>query len=340
MVVAVVIIGISALIIIHELGHFLAAKLHGLYVEEFGFGFPPRIFSKKIGETLYSFNLLPFGGFVKIHGESRDAVKAGMESRSFAYQSFWKKASIVLSGVAMNFVVGWFVVSAVFMIGTPKTLVVTDVAAGSPAAAAGLHEGDILMHFQSAEKFISFVNENRGRQVTLAINRGGKQLEISVVPRISPPDGEGALGVGFTEAGVPATPILTSLWEGFRTSLFIVAAIFSAIGKLLFTLFTSGQILESFVGPVGIFGIANQAASIGLPFLFQLLGLISLNLFILNILPFPALDGGRMLFLIIEKLRGAPFSAKTERSANAVGFLLLILLMIAITVRDVINLFG
>lgn len=339
MVIAIVIVGISVLILIHELGHFLAAKAFGLYVEEFGFGFPPRLFSVKKGETTYSFNLLPFGGFVKIHGENKEAVAPGMERRSFTYPAFWKKAAIILAGVTMNFILGWFIISGVFMVGTPQALVLTDVSPGSPAAVAGIEPGDALINFTETDAFITYVQEHAGEEVELIINRSGEESVINVVPRVTPPDGEGTLGVTFVEAGIPQTGFFASLWQGLRASWGIVVTILVSLAQIIISLFTQGRLLDNFVGPVGIFNIANQAAGLGLPFLMQLIGLISLNLFILNVLPFPALDGGRMLFLVIEKIKGSPLSAKFEQSANAAGFLFLLLLMLAITIRDVIRLF-
>ncbi|MEK9185984.1 MAG: site-2 protease family protein [Patescibacteria group bacterium] len=341
MIILFVVIGISVLILVHELGHFIAAKYFGLLVEEFGFGFPPRIFSKKIGETIYSFNLLPFGGYVKIYGENRvdDVKDKELEQRSFYAQKTWRKIIIILAGVAMNFLLGWAILSSVFMLGAPKAVVISDVLPGTPAAAVGLQAGDFLADFKSGEEFSSFIQANRGKEISLSVNRVGEQLSFKITPRAEVPEGQGALGVVFTEAGFDKKPFFESLALGFTAGIGIVGAIFISLGQLLLALFTNAPLMANFVGPIGIFGVANQAGSFGFAYLLQLIGLISLNLFALNIFPFPALDGGRLLFIIVEKIKGSPLSPKFERSANAAGFIFLIFLMIAVTVRDVARLF-
>lgn len=342
MTIFIVIIGISLLILIHELGHFIVAKKMGLLVEEFGFGFPPRLFSKKIGETTYSFNLLPFGGFVKIFGEEPSANTqintndANTEQRAFHTQPAWKRALIIVAGVFMNFLLGWFLMSLIFMIGTPKALLVAEVLPESPAAVVGIMPQDQILGFEKAPDFIDFVNKNRGREIALEIKRGGEELSFAVTPRVA---GEGAVGVSLVEAGVEKQSFFVAIWEGLKTSGFIVAAIFGAFINLIWGFLTQGQVLVDFVGPIGIFGVASQAGALGFLYLVQLIALISLNLTVLNIFPFPALDGGRLLFVLIEKIKGSPLSSNFERGANTAGFLLLLLLMLAITVRDIARLF-
>jgi regulator of sigma E protease len=334
----IVILGLSFLILIHELGHFLAAKSFGLLVEEFGFGFPPRLFAKKIGETVYSLNLLPFGGFVKIYGEYK-ADDAAHLKRAFFAQKIWKKIAVILAGVLMNFLLGWFIISSVFMIGVPSGLAITEVFDGSPAAAAGLLKGDQILNFSSADDFVKFVQENKGREIVLNLKRSGKELKVNITPRLEPPGGQGALGVGFMAVGLERQPFFASILEGFKASVSAVAAIFIGLFQLILALFTKGQLLAGVVGPVGIFGVAGEAAGLGLTYFLQFIALISLNLFALNILPFPALDGGRFLFILFEKIKGSPLSPQFERSVNAAGFLLLLLLMIALTARDIGRLF-
>ena len=344
MIIVLVIIAISILILVHELGHFLVAKKFGLLVEEFGIGFPPRLFSKKIGETLYSVNLLPFGGFVKIYGEDpapKQSVGTGQVSsaRAFYAQTAWKRALVISAGILMNFILGWLIMSAIFMIGVPQSLIVTGIALNSPAAIAGFQEGDQLTDFKKSDDFINFIDQNKGKEVSLNVVRSNEPLSVKVIPRIAPPAGEGALGVALAEAGLEKQSFFLSFWEGLKASVGIVFMIVISLGQLLFSFFTEGRVLEGFVGPIGIFGVASQAAGLGAVYFLQLIGLISLNLFILNILPFPALDGGRMFFILLEKIKGKPLSPNFERSANAIGFLVLLFLMIAVTVRDLIKLF-
>jgi len=335
-----VIVGISALIFAHELGHFLSAKLFGVKVEEFGFGFPPRIVSKKIGETRYSVNLLPFGGFVRLLGENLLVPVAEQEKpRSFAYQSAWRRIVIIVSGVAMNFLLGWVIISGLFLFGTSEPVGITMVFPDAPAAKAGLKEGDKIVGFAKAEDFVNFVNENKGKEIALNIKRGEESFRVKIMPRLQAPEGQGALGIGVGELGFSKLPLLASLKAGLLTASQTVWMIFIALMNLIVGVFTGAVAFENFIGPVGIFQVAAQAGEFGFSYLFSLIGIISLNLMVLNILPFPALDGGRLLFILVEKINGSPLPVKAEAYINAAGFVFLLLLMVAITVKDVIYLF-
>ena len=335
------IIGISLLILVHEFGHFLAAKLSGLLVYEFGFGFPPRLFKKKIGETVYSINLLPFGGFVKIHGErSEDDEGGGVPPRrSFAHQSTARRAFILVSGVLMNFLVGWIILSSLYLVGVPSSVVVADVVPDTPAARAGIVKGDVFPDFSSGKEFTDFVARSEGKEITLVVRRGEERISVKVTPRVDPPAGQGRLGIAFVESGLPKKPLLQAFGTGFQDTLSIIGMIVKSFGGLIASVFTGAPALENLVGPVGIFKVASESARYGLANLVHLIALISLNLAVLNVLPFPALDGGRLLFLLIEKIKGSPLSPKREQIANAIGFSLLIALMVVITVRDVVKLF-
>lgn len=345
MTILILIIGISLLIFIHELGHFLAAKAFGLYVEEFGFGFPPRLFSVKRGETRYSINLLPFGGFVKIFGEQSDVSLLGTEAgmvpkeRSFAHQTASKRAVVIAAGVVMNIILGWILLSVIFMVGASGSTVITSVTPDSPAAVAGFQTGDRLIDFTTSQEFIAFVNASRGEELTFKVGRGSETFEIKATPDQNPPEGRGALGVAITESGIPRLSFFKALQEGFLTTFLIVWAILKSLGTLIVGIFTGAEVLKQFVGPVGIFQVAGETAKVGMIYLWQLIALISLNLAVLNILPFPALDGGRLFFILIEKIKGSPISSRKETIANAIGFGLLLLLMVLITVRDVVRLF-
>ncbi len=341
-----VIVGISVLILIHEAGHFWAAKKAGLLVEEFGFGFPPRLFKKKIGETTYSFNLLPFGGYVRIYGEQEvigelgDRARPGVDpSRSFAKQSVWRRIVIIGAGVAMNFILGWFLLSAIFMLGAPKELVVAQVLENSPAAVSGLKQGDVVVGYEEAESFISYINENLGQSISFEVKRGDEILPVLSTPRQNPKPDEGALGVALVDSGFEGLGFFSALKQGFIQSIEIMAQIIKLFGKLIGDLFTKGKVLDDVVGPVGVFSVAHQAGERGFIYLLQLIALISLNLAALNALPFPALDGGRALFVLIEKIKGSPIAPKRELAWNATGIVFLLLLMIVITTRDIIRLF-
>lgn len=337
-----VIIFLSILILVHELGHFLAAKKFGLLVEEFGFGLPPRLWGKKIGETIYSLNWLPIGGFVKIFGEDSEEKTTLIQgsSRSFSSLAIWKRAVILCAGVLMNFLLGWLVISIILSIGVPQAILITEVRPGSPVEVAGLLPGDAILQFKQVDEFVSFVKIHQGEEISLETERNGKSMTIKVVPRTNPPAGEGALGIGLVEAGVPKQNFVKALFEGFKISLQIIRSIALAITGLLKGIFLGQEnVLKGVSGPVGIVKITAEAGKMGFVYLLQLLSLISLNLAVINILPFPALDGGRLLFLIIEKIKGSPLPSKFERYTNAVGMALLLLLMLVITIKDVTSLF-
>ena len=199
MTILILIIGISLLIFIHELGHFLAAKAFGLYVEEFGFGFPPQLVSKKIGETRYSINLLPFGGFVKIFGERSDVSLMGSDAgaippeRSFANQNAVRRAIVIGAGVVMNVLLGWILISSLFVIGAEGSVVVTAISPNSPAEEVGLVAGDRLIDFKTSAEFIAFIDASRGKEITLQVGRGSETLTVTATPDVTPPADRGAL---------------------------------------------------------------------------------------------------------------------------------------------------
>lgn len=342
-----ILLGLSFLVLIHEAGHFFAAKRAGLLVEEFGFGFPPRIASKKIGETVYSLNWLPFGGFVRVHGEKTTEFEGGsskevplIKERAFVYQSVWTRFIVIGAGVAINFLFGWFLLSVVFFVGSPRSVMVTETLALAPGAEAGLLEGDQLIDFTSAQEFISYVNTHRGEEISLRALRGGEEKVVLVVPRTHPPVSEGALGIAVSDMGFERLGFFQSIIQGFTTALHTTGEIFLSLVYLIADLFqTGGALAEGVVGPIGILGVAGQLAGIGYIYLVQLLALISLNLAVLNILPIPALDGGRILFLFIETIKGGPIKRKRELLANAISFGVLFLVMIFITARDIVHLF-
>jgi regulator of sigma E protease len=345
MIILLTIIGLSLLILVHELGHYLAARFFGVRVEEFGFGFPPRVIAKKFGETVYSFNLLPFGGFVKIYGEDGEDEIIKKDPRSFTSQPTWKKSTIVLSGVLMNVFLAWLFLSFIFTIGSPQHLAIADIAAGSPAEAVGLKAGDVILKAEfggrtlkdpiRSEELISLVKAAGENEISLDIGRGGKIINFKARGRINPPAGQGSLGINLAEIGFPAEPLPKAFFLAAQTTVKTLALIFLNFLNFFSKIFVEPKILENVAGPVGIFFLASGAGALGIIYLVQFLILISLNLAVLNLIPFPALDGGRFLLLMVEKIKGSPLSRRFQLILNAVGFAALIILMIVVTIEDI-----
>lgn len=333
------ILGLSLLILAHEAGHFFAAKKFKLLVEEFGFGFPPRLLKKKKGDTLYTLNALPLGGFVKIHGEYKTEDPAQIKEKSFWALPPFKRIIIVAAGIFINFIIGWALLFMVYFVGSASYVAVTAISENSPAYVAGIKVGDRMSDFKKVESFIGFVSQNKGKETILNIERDGKEINLKVIPRENPPAGEGSLGVTLIDTGIPKSGFFGSIYGSLKSTLFIMKSIYQNLYNLVFGAFTGKSVFKDLVGPVGIFQVANQTAKFGFVYLLQLIALISLNLAALNSLPFPALDGGRILFILIEKLKGSPIKKEREAIINAIGFAVLFLLMIAITIKDVLKIF-
>lgn len=313
----------------------------GVTVLEFGFGFPPKIVSKRFKGTEYSLNTLPFGGFVRIYGEKEalrpePGVEPGTTLVSFKDLSAPKQVLIAVAGIIMNLLIAWVALSVVFMIGTPSTVVVTAVEPNSPAAAAKIMPGDEILNFNSPNAFNTFIDKNLGHQISFEVNRDSKQIDIEVSPRSNPPAGEGHLGVVLAGAGIAKENVFSSIVDGAKLTAETTALVGMALWELLAGLATGHWgVLAGVTGPVGIVSIVGQATTQGIPYLLYLLSLISVNLAIINIVPFPALDGGRIIMIGIEKVFGRKIEPKIEAWINGIGMLLLLFLMVLITIRDI-----
>lgn len=346
---------LSILVLVHEFGHFIVAKLSKVKVEEFGIGFPPRFISIRYGETLYSINLLPFGGFVRLYGEEEKVTKEA--GRAYSAKSKKVRASIIVAGVVMNFLLATVAFSAIYsFLGTPRKtdmVKVEGVIDNSPAQKIGLSIGDSILsvdgeNVNTNEKFIALVDKKRGEEVTLQVKPlGGDTRNITVVPRKDIPDGEGPLGVVITDSERYFAPIwqrpFLGVWYGLGEAIAWGLTTIGSVFLVLATLFSSGSLPGGLAGPVGIYQITGDVAQHGLVALTRFLGILSVNLAILNILPIPALDGGRLLFVIIEAILGRRAKEaipKIERFANMIGFALLITLLFAITLQDIKRIFG
>lgn len=348
MIILIVVIGLIFLILTHELGHFLAAKLFKVNVPEFGFGYPPKIIGKKIGGTEYTLNALPFGGFVKIEGLAEDpeeaeklnsALKQGLESKhGFNNQPAYKKAIIISAGVIMNFLVGWALLFIVFKSGIPPSLVITKVLPNSPASSANLQAGDKILNFTDNNQFLNFIDSHRGQLINLGVLRNGKDINIQITPRIKSLPDQGAIGVEYVQAGIQEESFGSAAWGSLKQSFVLSFLIIQIFGQLVIGLF-HGSLLSGVVGPIGVFSVAQQVGGLGVMFLVNLFALIALNLAVLNLLPLPALDGGHLLIILIEKIKGSEIPYKIKAWVNQLGFALLIVLMILISARDIIHLF-
>ncbi len=333
-------ITLSVLVLVHELGHFISAKKHGVKVEEFGFGYPPRIFGIKRGETTYSLNWLPFGGFVRMLGEDE-----AVGSRSFFVQSKLVRTIILLAGVTMNFLLGVVLFAAVYTkMGVPEPvnyLTVTNVVADSPADKAGINPGDKILDFNDNQQFVSYINDHRGETVNLKL----EDRQVELVPRSveDTPQGQGALGVAITNIDFVQHPLwqrpFRGMWFGLKEALGWGKEILVSLGQT-FVRLTQGEVPQDVAGPVGIYEVSKSASAQGLLAVLQFTGILSVNLAILNLLPLPALDGGRLFFILIEAVTRKRVHPKFEQAVHLAGMALLIGLMILVTINDVRRLIG
>ncbi|OGM21765.1 hypothetical protein A2863_00110 [Candidatus Woesebacteria bacterium RIFCSPHIGHO2_01_FULL_38_9b] len=337
---------LSVLILVHEFGHFIMARRAGVWVEEFGFGLPPRVLGKKFGDTIYSINLLPFGGFVRLHGENTEDSITNPD-KAFLNKGKFIRSKIILAGVVMNFILAVFCFSLVYTFsGIPResqNVKVLEIRENSPAAISGLKIDDIVRKVDevtvtSNDEFIESVDGRRGKTVVLTIERDGNLQLISVMPRENPPESEGALGVVISSTEVVFPPLwkrpFLGVYNGFKEAWYWGSVVIQGFIKMFSDLF-GGVVPKDVAGPVGIFALTTQAAKFGILALLNFIGILSVNLAILNVIPFPALDGGRLLFVGIESLFGRKVVPRIESTIHMIGMVILIILIIAITAHDI-----
>lgn len=357
------------LVISHELGHFLAAKKFGVKVLEFGFGLPPKILGKKFGETLFSLNALPIGGFVRLFGEDETDKEVLKNTRSFAAKPVLQRIVIVVAGVVMNFLLAvilfWIVLFARgFEESIPllaphqfagvnqvneSVVLIGDISPGSPAEEAGIKGGDRVtevsgVKLENAEQFVSLAKQSAGEKLTLTlVDPSEKVRQVEVSPRANPPDGQGPLGVSIGTVNIAHLKYETPLQKatsGVVHSYNLMSYSFNILGRLISASFaakTLEPVSGSVAGPVGITNLTGailQTEAPLIPYL-NFVALLSLNLAIINILPFPALDGGRLFFLAIEGVTRRKVKPEVERLIHTIGMALLIALIVAITLSDI-----
>jgi regulator of sigma E protease len=345
---------LGLLVFVHELGHFVAAKKSGMEVEEFGFGFPPRMFGIKRGGTIYSINWIPLGGFVKITGEDGSDTQ---NPNSFAAKPAWQRFIVLIAGVSMNVVLAWLLISIGLGLGLPTvvnedeqlpasakirnvSVTIIDVAEGSPASTAGFKIGDRVLKINgenigSIDQLQETTKQQAGKPTKYTIERGDTLMEREIVPRSDPPEGQGPLGVGLSSVAFVSYPWYETVPRGFIATFNLLSLTLGAFGAIIGQWLSGQPVGEALSGPVGIAVLTRDVAALGFIYLLQFTALLSINLAVINAVPFPALDGGRVLFLFIEKLRGRKMHEKAEQIANTVGFSLLLLLMVFVTVKDI-----
>ncbi len=340
---------LSLLILVHELGHFFIAKRAGIGVEEFGLGYPPRIVGKRVGETIYSLNWIPFGGFVKLVGEELEEIgRAKDKERSFWAKSKKARAAVIVAGVLANFLLAVVCFSVVYSfsgIPTKTDLVrIVGLVEGAPGAEVGLQEGDVIvgvneMEISSIDQFIEMIEEEKGKEITLKIERDGEELIFRTVPREEPPEGEGALGIVISNMEMKKYPLWQMPFygaiEGFKEAFIWTKLVVEGVGILIGNLITKGQVPREIAGPVGILQITSTVTQSGALMVVQFIGVLSVNLAVLNILPFPALDGGRLIFIGYETVTGRKPKPKIEHWVNFVGIVILMFLLALVTLNDI-----
>jgi regulator of sigma E protease len=360
----VFIIVLAVLVFVHELGHFLIAKACGVRVDEFGLGFPPRIAGIKKGETIYSINAIPFGGFVKIFGENGDSG-----SRSFAHLAKWKQVSVLIAGVTSNLLFAWIILSAAFLWGMPTSLsgttpsdlagkhidnvhiAILSITAKSPADKAHLQAGDTIVSLSatsalsdtlsgnnlSVEYIQDFIKAHTG-PIIFSILRSGKMTSITVTPEDGVIAGQRAVGIALDEIGSWHTSFFESLKQGGILFWHLLSQTAVGFATLFHDLFIGQAHLSEVSGPIGIAKDVGDARAMGFVYVITFTALISINLALINLIPIPALDGGRILFVIIEAIRRKAIPAHIAVKVNTISFIALICLIVIISAHDIYSL--
>lgn len=357
------IIILFVLVVSHEFGHFIVAKKAGIRVDEFGFGFPPRLLKFKKGETLYSLNAIPLGGFVKILGENpdEDPVDPKDKNRMLSSKPRYIQAAVISAGVVFNLILAWILISASFMIGTLSSLdnvpasasvsnpfvLITSTLENSPASDAGLKSGDKIVAVLSDKESIqdgkvkdvqNFISSHGDEPIYLLYKRGDDTMTAFVTPKNGIVSDKPAIGVGMADVGTVRLSPFDSLKEGMFRTVYLTKQTAVALYDLTIQAIRGKADLSSLAGPVGIVGLVGDAKGFGFTYLLAFTALISINLAVFNLLPIPALDGGRLLVIIIEAIKRTPVKPMTLNIANSIGFILIIALAIFVTYNDIVKL--
>jgi len=404
------IIILLVLVISHEFGHFIVAKKSGMRVDEFSFGFPPKLFSKKIGETTYNINLLPLGGYVKIYGENGEDENENKEnpedgtiikethidesitetiskegeiaitktetieedvkikndkSRSFVNKPKYIQALVLVAGITMNLLVAWLLLSVGFMSGLPTSVgsapkgavvkdaavTVTSVLVNSPAEKSGIKTGDKIISLDTptdstlllssnfgTETVQNFVKSHGDENINISLIRGQEPLNVTIAPEKSKDSNTAMIGISMDMIGRLKLPVRKAIWEGAKLTWSVTEGTVVGFYNLITSAVVGKADINSLTGPIGIVGVVGDASKFGFIYLLSFTALISINLAVINLVPFPALDGGRLLFLLIEKIKGSRIKPEIANWANAIGFGLLMILMVIISYHDIVKL--
>lgn len=350
---------LALLILAHEFGHFSVAKMFGIRVDEFGIGFPPRLLSITWGETTYSINLLFFGGFVKIFGEN--AHEAPADPRSFAHKPRLVQAAVIVAGIVFNILFAWLALSVGYMVGMPTSsehlgvgqardvhTTIVQVLPGSPAQKAGLLPNDQIKSITtgsaqlpegaSATAVQQFIADHQNESDVITVVRAGEEKTFLAKPVEGIASDHKAIGIQLDDVGILQLPPHLALYEGAILTKQMTVAIAQGLGGFLKQIFTGRANLSTVTGPIGIATLGATAVTNGFIATIILTALISINLAIINVLPIPGLDGGRLLFIIIEAIIRRPLPEKISVYFNIAGFALLILLMLVVSFHDVARL--
>ncbi|MDX9892957.1 MAG: RIP metalloprotease RseP [Patescibacteria group bacterium] len=364
---------LGIIVLVHELGHFFAARRGGIKVDEFGLGIPPRIFgffknsegrwqmvgmkAKEASSTIWSLNWIPLGGFVKIKGEEG---QNSQDEDSFAHKSVGRRIWVVSAGVTMNIILAVILLTVGLIIGSPQIIDeniptvarisnqefrIIEVLADSPAQQAGLAVADTVLSidgqtFKQIFELQDYVNSRADQSTVLEIKRDEETLNIEVTPRLLAETNDIDLGIGLVQTGLVSFPWYVAPFYGVGETVKMAGAVAVGFYLMLENLIVNQQLIGEVYGPVGIASLVGDAARLGILYLIQLTAALSVIIAVINFLPFPALDGGRVFFLIIEGIRKKPVNQKLEATMHNIGFALLMLLVLIVTYHDIVRISG
>ena len=337
---------LGAIVLVHEFGHFIFSKLFGVYVYEFSIGMGPKIlhWKKKGGETEYCIRAIPIGGFVSLAGEDADDNSKIDEKRKLYSKPVWQRLIIMIAGATFNFLFAFVIlfVSALIYGSVSTKPIVASVSEEYPAYTAGIKEGDTIVSINkqkvsSWNEVKLYIQTSEGKELNIVLkDKTGTKREVKVIP-IEVKDDEGnisyAVGIGLDDT------VRRGLWTSLKHATQTTCSLYKLMLTTLKQLITGKFSVSDLSGPVGIYSVVDSQSKQGLESILYLIAYLSMNVGVINLIPFPAFDGGRVLFLIIEKIRRKPIKAKTEGMINSIGFILLMLLMVFVTINDVIKLF-